>query len=261
MVEYHKEFIKELKMNYKTQDEKFDSFVINIKTYFNNEKNKLLFNQRNIIKKVEFDGVEYVVKSFKIPHLLNKVVYRFFRDSKAKRSYENSVRLMDLGVNTPKPIGYVEFPSIIFFKESFYVSEFFDYDFEIRAVFTDAKFEDREDILQKFVEFSYDLHNKGVYHIDYSPGNILVKRDANGYSFSIIDVNRMKFKEFDIDLRMQALSRLTKSKEDNDYMISHYAEIASMDKNLLAQRFAIHLKAEEKYLANKKRLKSMKRKA
>ncbi len=244
-------------MIYKVIDEKFESFMVNIKEYFEDKENTTLFQQRNIIKLIENNGEKYVVKSFKIPHLLNQLVYRFFRASKAQRSYENSVKLVVLNISTPKPIGYIEFPSLFLFKESYYVCEFFDYDFEIRAVFKDKYFKDRENILKKFIEFSYELHNKGVYHIDYSPGNILVKKINGEYVFSIIDLNRMKFVEFDRDLRMKSLAKLTNDLEDNRSMIHYYAKVSHDDEALLFERLQFYLEAQQKYLENKKRLKKL----
>ena len=245
-------------MSYEVLNEREKDFVRNIKIYFNQETNKTLYNKRNIVKVVEFERKKYVVKSFKIPHLLNQVVYRFFRDSKAKRSFINSIKLKQLGVNTPKPIGYIEFSTYFRFKESFYISEFFNFDFEIRAVFKDKSFKDRENILKRFIEYTYKLHQKKVHHIDYSPGNILVKRVGDSYEFSIIDVNRMEFVEFDDDLRMQNLSKLTKDREDNEFMARYYAQIAKLEETTLLSKLNSALKKQESYLANKKRLKRLK---
>lgn len=245
-------------MSYEVLNEREKDFVRNIKIYFNQETNKTLYNKRNIVKVVEFERKKYVVKSFKIPHLLNQVVYRFFRDSKAKRSFINSIKLKQLGVNTPKPIGYVEFSTYFRFKESFYISEFFNFDFEIRAVFKDKSFKDRENILKRFIEYTYKLHQKKVHHIDYSPGNILVKRVGDSYEFSIIDVNRMEFVEFDDDLRMQNLAKLTKDIEDNEFMARYYAQIAKLEETTLLSKLNSALKKQESYLANKKRLKRLK---
>ena len=245
-------------MSYEVLNEREKDFVRNIKIYFNQETNKTLYNKRNIIKVVEFERKKYVVKSFKIPHLLNQVVYRFFRDSKAKRSFINSIKLKQLGVNTPKPIGYIEFSTYFRFKESFYISEFFDFDFEIRAVFKDKSFKDRENILKRFIEYTYKLHQKKVHHIDYSPGNILVKRVGDSYEFSIIDVNRMEFVEFDEDLRVQNLAKLTNDREDNEFMARYYAQIAKLEETTLLSKLNSALKKQESYLANKKRLKRLK---
>jgi len=49
--------------------------------------------------------------------------------------------------------------------------------------------------LFRFACFTAKLHQAGVYHFDYSPGNILIKNlPNNDYQFSLIDINRMKFK-------------------------------------------------------------------
>ncbi len=256
---HHQNQIFGEKMTYESPNERTKDFIVNIRNYFNQDSNKTLFHKRNTIKIIEFEGREYVVKSFKIPHLLNQIVYRFFRDSKAKRSFDNSWRLKKLGVNTPQPIGYVEFPTRFLFKESFYVSDFFDYDFEIRAVFGDKDFEDRENILTKFIEFTYKLHKKKVYHIDYSPGNILVKKGAYGYTFSIIDINRMKFIAFDDDLRMKNLAKLTNDIGDNEFMVKVYADISKIDASVLLPKLEIALKEQGRYLANKKRFKRVKK--
>ena len=245
-------------MKYEVSNTRFNNLLINIKEYFLKDENRTLFKKRNTIKIIKFKNTPYVVKSFKIPHLLNQVVYRFFRESKAKRSYKNSIKLLELGINTPSPIGYAEFNSLLLFQDSFYISEFFDYDFEIRALFKDKNFENREKILQLFTEFSVNLHNKGVYHIDYSPGNILVKKVNSDYIFSIIDVNRMQFVDFDIDLRMKSLSKLTSDREDNRLILMYYADIIDIDIKILEKRFDFYLNEQQKYLTNKKRLKKLK---
>jgi len=245
-------------MTYEVPNERLKDFVLNIKNYFKQEKNHVIYDKRNVIKLVEFEGKKYVVKSFKTPHLLNQIVYRFFRDSKARRSFDNSYKLRKLGINTPEPVGYIEFPTRFRFKESFYISAFFDFDFEIRAVLNDKNFEDRENILKRFIEYTYQLHQKKVHHIDYSPGNILVKKVASDYQFSIIDVNRMEFVPFDDDLRMQNLAKLSNDKEDNEFMARYYAKIAKLDETLLLDKLNSSLLKQQRYLDNKKRLKKIK---
>ena len=245
-------------MTYETNGERTKDFVKNIKTYFDQEDNIVIYDKRNIIKIVEFENRKYVVKSFKIPHLLNQFVYRFFRQSKAKRSFLNTMRLKMMDINTPEPLGYIEFPTQFLFKESFYISELFDFDFEIRAVFSDENFEDRDNILKKFIAFTHKLHQKKVYHLDYSPGNILVKKVNGIYTFSIIDVNRMKFIEFDDDLRMQSLAKLTNNQADNEFMVKEYARVSKINESLLLEKLNMSLSKQRQYLDNKKRLKRFK---
>ncbi len=245
-------------MQYAVVSNKYKDFILNIEKYFLNVESIILFDKRNVIKIIEFNDSKYVVKSFKVPHFINKIVYRFFRDSKAKRSYENSVKLQELEINTPNQIGYIEQNSFLFFKKSYYISEYFDYDFEIRAVFKDKKFDDRENILEEFIKFTASLHDKGVYHIDYSPGNILVKKIDEEYQFYIIDVNRMKFIEYDDEMRMKSLSKLTKNVDDNKLLVKYYAKVLGLDKQMLFVKLKYYLDKEYSYLENKKRLKKLK---
>ena len=69
-------------MLYQLTDERVKPFIINIKEYFERKENTTLFKKRNVVKVIHYKNSAYVVKSFKIPHLLNKIVYRFFETLK-----------------------------------------------------------------------------------------------------------------------------------------------------------------------------------
>ncbi len=233
--------------------ENFRDFINNIKRYFL-ESEDVITAKRNIIKIIEHNSSKVVVKSFKIPNKINQFVYRFIRYSKAKRSFLNAQKLMDLGINTPSPIGYIEFFNPLL-KDSFYICEYFDYDFEIRAVFKDNSFKDRDIIFESFAKFSYDLHEKSVYHIDYSPGNVLIKKKDGEYQFSIVDVNRMKFIKFDNSLRFENLSRFSASIEDTKDIATYYAKIANIDVDIAIKKLLYFHDKHQKYLQKKKKLK------
>jgi tRNA A-37 threonylcarbamoyl transferase component Bud32 len=247
-------------MKYDVADSRFKEFILNIDHYFKDSET-ILFHKRNIIKIVEFDGREYVVKSFRKPHFLNQVIYRLFRDSKAKRSFENSQRLLQLDINVPKPVGYIEYNRPCRLQSSFFVSEYFHFDHEIRDIINNSEFEDREQILKAFVKFSYDLHQKGVYHIDYSPGNVLIKRENGTYSFAIIDLNRMKFIKYNNELRMKNLSRFSTSLKDLEFIAREYAELAGMDDKFAYRTLLKYHNRHQAYLIRKKHMKKIKGKS
>lgn len=46
-----------------------------------------------------------------------------------------------------------------------------------------------------FAEFTARLHEAGILHLDYSPGNILYDKIGEEYHFSLVDINRMHFGE------------------------------------------------------------------
>ena len=207
-----------------------EDFVLNIRENFKADA-KVLYNQRNIIKLFEIDGNQYVVKSFKNPHLINRIVYSFFRESKAERSYINTKKLESLKIGTPPPVAYIEFYSSFLIKESFYISEYFDFDYQMSDALYDENFDDRDSVFKQFAEFTYKIHNKGVFHSDYNHGNILFKNNKGIYEFSLVDVNRMKFMTLNDDLRMKSVCRLTSDLVTLKLILKHYCDASN--KNFL----------------------------
>ena len=242
-------------MNYEVENEHHKDFVKNIKSYFNQESNKTIFQQRNTIKRIEFKESDYIVKSFKIPHLINQIAYALFRDGKAKKSYFNSLKILDF---VPAPIGYIEFKKAGRLKESYFVSEPFEYDFTIREPLTKKNYPQKETIFKAFAKFTNELHKQGVLHLDYSPGNILIKEHQGGYEFKIIDVNRMLFKQLSMQERLENFAKLWATNEDLTIIIEEYAKLNQLE---VENSLEIALKASQKHKDKKnfkKRLKGKK---
>ena len=163
----------------------FEEFLVNIKKYFQ-KNNNTIHKARNELKIIPYNGIDTVVKSFKVPNFFRRVFYTYFRDSKAKKSYEYSLKI---GQFTPNPIGYIEFYDNNLISQSYFVSEKFDYDFTIREPLLNDDFVSKELILRTFAKFTFDLHEKGILHKDYSPGNILIKQNKDQYIFKITSGN------------------------------------------------------------------------
>ncbi len=236
----------------------FLPFVENIKEHFSGDS-QTIHDGRNILRIFDVKNTKVVVKSFKVPNIINQVVYSFFRDSKAARSYMYSQKLLKLGILTPQPIAFVEYRTFGLFKQSYYICEHFDFDFEIRAVLKDATFADRERIFKEFAEFSYKLHEAGVYHVDYSPGNVLIQKNNEHYTFMIVDVNRMEFMEFSDELRMKNLSRFSASAEDTKMIAQFYAEVAKLDSQWCVETLKLYDNEHQEYRKRKQRLKKMRK--
>jgi tRNA A-37 threonylcarbamoyl transferase component Bud32 len=233
-------------------------FAEQIKELFNKESHTI-HNARNILKVFNVNGKKIVVKSFKVPNVVNQIVYSFFRDSKAARSYMYSQKLKKLSIATPQPIAFVEYRRFGLFQQSYYLCEHFDYDFEIRAVLKDPDFTDREQIFKEFAHFSYGLHEAGVYHVDYSPGNVLIKKEGAHFLFSIVDVNRMEFMTFTNDLRMKNLSRFSASEHDTQMIAKFYAEAAGLDKEWALKTLRFYHEKHQEYMKRKRELKRLKK--
>lgn len=183
--------------------------------------------KRNKIKLFELEGKTLNVKSFKIPNLINKVAYRYFRKSKARRSYEFAGILQQKGIGTPKPYAYFENYDIVGLKDSYYVSEHLKADLTYRELVEIPEYPDHENILRQFTRFSFKMHEAGIEFKDHSPGNTLIVNKGDGkYDFYLVDLNRMEFHKFmSFEQRMENLKRLTPKKEMVAVMSNEYAKL------------------------------------
>lgn len=210
---------------------------------------------RNIIKTIYLNGVLLNVKAFKVPNFINKIVYNFFRKSKAQRSFEYANKLIDLNVGTPKPFAYFEFKSPLFFKKSFYVSEHLDCDLTYRELTKDFNIPDYDHILRAFTRFTFDLHQKGIHFLDHSPGNTLIKKDGETYKFYLVDLNRMNFGVLDFETRIKNFARLTIHKSMVEVMSDEYAKCSGDDYNRIFNLMWQETEAFQEKFHRKKRLK------
>ncbi len=219
----------------------YKDFILNIKDYFQ-QNSQIIHKARNEIKIIEFDNKKFVVKSFKKPSLL-KAIYYTKNSSKAKRSYEYSMKLEDF---TPMPIGYIEFYEDDKLADSFYISEYFEYDYTIKEPLREVGFINKEEVLKEFAIFSSAIHDKGILHLDYSAGNILIKKDDDGkYIFKIVDVNRMVFKDLSLNERLKNFNMLWASDENMTIIATQYAKINNLDVDMVVKKaigYAFRLK-------------------
>jgi Lipopolysaccharide kinase (Kdo/WaaP) family len=186
-------------------------------------------DERNKLKLFKLNHEILNIKSFKIPNLINQIVYKFFRKSKAQRSFEFATKLMDLRVGTPQPVAYYERSSFIFFKRSYYISKQLDYDLTFRELTNDFDYPNHENILRAFTRFTFNLHEKGIHFLDHSPGNTLIKKNGDTYDFFLVDLNRMRFETMDFTERIKNFSRLTKHKSMVEVMSNEYANCTEKD--------------------------------
>src|SRR5690606_4274442 len=82
--------------------------ILSIIEAFHSQGEVLVNGKRNQIRIFEADGHKINVKSFKKPNFINKIIYKFFRKSKARRSFEFAGLLLKNGIGTPQPIAFYE---------------------------------------------------------------------------------------------------------------------------------------------------------
>lgn len=199
--------------------------IINLIENFKTEGEVLFDGGRNKIKTFKVGNLHLNIKSFKIPNAINRLAYKFFRKSKAERSYIYAVELLNRGIATPAPIAYFEEEGRFSFGKSYYVSEHIDYDLTYRELVTNPDYPYHESILRAFTRFTWQLHEQNVIFLDHSPGNTLIQIKAEAYKFFLVDLNRMVFKKLNTTERIKNFNRLTPKKEMVVIMADEYAKL------------------------------------
>lgn len=216
--------------------------------------------QRNKIKLFELEDHTVNVKSFKIPNIINKVAYKYFRKSKARRSFEYATLLLEKGVGTPEPIAFAENFNWLGLRESYYMSAHLKTELTYRELVENPDYPNHEVILRQFTQFTFHLHEKGIEFLDHSPGNTLIKKVADSqYQFFLVDLNRMVFHaEMDFDVRMKNFHRLTPQKEMLAVMSDEYSKLYHKDYDAVFSKMCFYTdKFQEQHHKKKLRKKKL----
>lgn len=210
---------------------------------------------RNQIKIFQLAGQKINIKFFRIPNFINQVAYKFFRRSKAERSFTYAKYLIANQIGTPDPIAYAINNTSLLFQDSYYISEHLPYDLTFRELVTEPEYPEHEKILRAFTRFTYKLHEKQIEFLDHSPGNTLIQIKENTYDFFLVDLNRMNFKQMNFDDRMKNFSRLTPKKEMVEVMADEYSKFIEEDSNEVFKKMWFYTNKFQENHLKKKRLK------
>ncbi len=196
-------------------------FVKELPENFDNQGDTV-FSGRNTVKIFHVDEQHVAVKSFKTPHLIQRLAYTFFRPSKAERAFRFAQRMRQLDIDTPAEMAFVELKKNGLFHRSYFVSEVNArpslYDLLTRDDF------DR-DVAMQMVQFVALLHNKGVAHGDLNLSNILYEEQNGELHFSLIDCNRAHFGHLTEHERVADLVRITHNKQLMTFVAKEYARL------------------------------------
>ena len=187
-------------------------------------------NNRNVVTKVETTDGTFVVKDFRGMYLLNRLAYSIFRKSKAIRSFEHSERLNEMGFLTPDPVAWIDDYALGFLRRSIFISAYFPYktlqQFIVENEGRSGDF--KQLLLEQLAAFAFRLHQKGVYHQDFSVGNIFVIPMDSGYDFALTDLNRMRFlRSLSYEGAIGNFRKIQLDRTDLEVFITHYARLSS----------------------------------
>lgn len=203
-------------------------FISRLPEIFESE-GEYLHDGRNKIKVFEAEGLRINVKRYRIPLFVNRFVYIYLRQPKAVRAYHYALKLESSGINTPAPIAYILDKSMGLLSYSYFIS--------IQVPYTRRFYEfgnaemntENETILKGFARFTAELHEKNIYHQDYSPGNILFDLKENEPEFCVVDINRMEFGPVSMAKGCANFARLWGSPDMFRLIAREYASVRGFD--------------------------------
>ena len=198
------------------------------------DRGTVIYKGRNELREFDIAGQKVVVKSFQIPHLLNRIIYNFFRESKARRSFRYAAMLRQFNIGSPAPIGFCSVSSWFLFGKSYFVSLRSECPYTYRDL-PQRPFEEQEKILRAIARTTAVLHEHGILHKDYSAGNILFAEKPEGVSVEIIDLNRMRFGKVSLEEGCKNFERLPGTDEMFAVLADEYAKSRGFDKKKCLQ--------------------------
>lgn len=238
------------------------TFIESLPDIFDKE-GESIFLARNEIRLYNEGGFTLNVKSYKVPILINRIAYTFFRPSKASRAYEHALTLLSKGFQTPDPVAYIETKKSGLLHRSFFISLHTPMDGHMRLFNDeDASNAGKEDLIKAFAEFTARLHEADVLHCDYSPGNILREKvdEMGNYNFSLVDINRMQFRPVSVEMGCKNFRRMRGNDEFFRLCATYYAKGRGADVEQCVEAFLRYKYEDRKKRKRKEKFKEFTRK-
>lgn len=190
----------------------------------------VIYKGRNELREMDWYGTKVVVKSFRVPNLINRIAYGVFRSSKAQRSFEYAEMLRREGIGSPAPVAYYTERNGLLFTHSYYACLKSECPYSYVNLMR-GDFPGQEEILRAIARTTAALHEKGYLHKDYSRGNILFRRTDKGVEVEIIDLNRIRFRTVDMEEGCRNFERLPGTPEMFAILADEYAKARGFDTN------------------------------
>lgn len=220
---------------------------------------EMIYNGRNVVKRFQTDSGEWIVKRYKKPRFLQRVIYTFFRKTKAARAYLYAQRLQDLQIDTPEGIAYIENKEKGLISDCYFISKPCN-DPALFSVLIET--ENYNPYLAScLAAFWVELHTKGVLHGDPNLDNVLYrKNEQGGFHFTLIDTNRSVFKASLTPKEcLNNLKRVTHRRDLLSYIVAEYATLRQWDVERSIKQVMKALDLHEKKMNTKRKLKRKKK--
>lgn len=227
-------------------------FLKNLPQYFDNN-GVTIFQARNHIKVIDLNGHKLNIKKYCIPPIINRIFYSMgIRTPKCISACINAQKILKAGFETPKPYAYVIERKNGLIRHSYLISEQIENAKVVRQCWG-------PDFMRAFAVYTAQTHEKGLYSRDYTPGNILCRKENGKYRFFLIDVNRFQFKNKPLTLDQAPYSLYTTMSSEKDlcFFIRCYSEYRGMNEKYLKYKTFLCRRVRAKYTALKRMLKKI----
>lgn len=198
-------------------------YISSIPLLFEKGEGKVIYKGRNELRSFAHNGKEYIVKSYRRPNFINRFVYGIFRPSKAKRSYDNALHLLEVGVGTPFPVAYINIRRCLLFDKSYFISLKSKCTHVYNQLF-EREFQEEDEVLKEIGRVTATLHNNNLAHLDYGRGNILFEKVGDKIMIELVDLNRMYFGPLDMEKGCKNLERLPCTPRMHQNLAAEYAK-------------------------------------
>lgn len=204
----------------------FRMFLINLEEHLG--QGQAIHDYRNVLVRIEQDkalGIknEIVAKKFKLVRSYDH--FRFlFLPSKAFRSLEIALALLQNGLKTPRPIAIIEdrgrFNRLV---NCYYLTEFLECDYSLSQVVNGIDDKLKKKIIIEAAQNFCLMHNAGIIHNDLHTSNILIKNLETQIELYYIDLNRARKKKvLSLSARAKDLGRLALKQQDQSIFFRSY---------------------------------------
>ncbi len=201
-------------------------YIITIPSIFDHNGQEI-YNQRNVIKVFHApDGTLLNVKRYHIPALANRIIYSIgLRKPKGMRAWTYPLILSNNGIETPEPVAYIEERQLGLIGFSYFISIQCTYNHTLYEM-AYATQKEYTEMAKALAVFAANMHEKGILHRDFTPGNILwEKSNLGNILFSLVDINRMTFGKVSHKKGLLNLIKLWGPKEFIYILTKEYASI------------------------------------
>ena len=202
------------------------AFVYHLPTRFKTD-GEYIYKGRNQLKRFDIQGCKVIVKSYRLPIFINRLIYGLLRPSKAERSYDYALRFLAAGIGTPHPVGFIAERQHGLMGQSYFVCLESSCNYLYKD-FAQHTFQHQEAILEAIGRTTAQMHEAQFLHKDYSAGNILF-RDELPVPIEIIDLNRMRFHKISQREGCKNFERLPGTPQMFAQMGAAYAKTRKMD--------------------------------